>query len=63
VAEEADYAALVKQLDPVCRKKYNMPAQVMPESVMYIARPRVALAWREKDFPKSATRWVFKRRA
>ncbi len=62
VAEEADYAAVVKEVDAMCRKKYNMAAQVMPESVMYIARPRVALAWREKDFPTSATRWVFERK-
>jgi hypothetical protein len=57
VAKEGNAEELVKRLDAVCRKKYKMPATVMPESVMYVARPRVALAWRERDFPTSATRW------
>jgi len=26
--------------------------------VVYRARPKVVLAWREKDFPVSAARWV-----
>jgi hemolysin-activating ACP:hemolysin acyltransferase len=57
VAKEGNAEELVKRLDAMCRKKYKMPATVMPESVMYVARPRVALAWRERDFPTSATRW------
>jgi hypothetical protein len=30
-----------------------------PGQITYVLRPRVAFAWREKDFPTSATRWVF----
>jgi hypothetical protein len=47
-----------KRLDAICVKKYKMPLMVVPESVIYRARPKVVLAWREKDFPKSAARWV-----
>jgi len=32
---------------------------VVPESVVYSVRPRVVLAWTEKDFPNNATRWTF----
>jgi hypothetical protein len=46
------------RLDKVSRSKYKMPLMVVPESVLFRAKPRVVLAWREKDFPKSATRWV-----
>lgn len=50
---------LRKRLDKATRIKYKMPLMVVPESVMFRAQPKVALAWREKDFPKSATRFVF----
>jgi hypothetical protein len=49
-----------KKLDAVSRAKYKMPLMVMPESVVYSVRPRVVLAWTEKDFPKNATRWEFR---
>jgi hypothetical protein len=32
---------------------------VAPENVLYSVRPRVVLAWTEKDFPNNATRWQF----
>lgn len=51
-------AAFRKRVDILSRKKYKMPLMVLPESVLYRAKPKVVLAWREKDFPKSATRWV-----
>ena len=50
--------AFRKRLDALSRKKYKMPLMVVPESVLYRARPKVVLAWRERDFPVSATRWV-----
>jgi len=49
---------LRQRLDALSHKKYNMLLTMMPESVMYRARPKVVLAWREKDFPTSATRWT-----
>jgi len=48
-----------KKLDAASRAKYKMPLMVMPESVFYAVRPRVVLAWTEKDFPHNATRWEF----
>lgn len=58
---EADLAdkAVLSKLDGACRKKYQMPLMVVPESVCYCLRPRVVLAWTEKEFPKNATRWEF----
>jgi hypothetical protein len=37
-----------------------MPLTTIPgETVLYCVRPRVVLAWTEKDFPNNATRWAF----
>jgi nitroimidazol reductase NimA-like FMN-containing flavoprotein (pyridoxamine 5'-phosphate oxidase superfamily) len=48
-----------KKLDAASRLKYKMPMTAPPggESVVYCVRPRVVLAWTEKDFPNNATRW------
>lgn len=48
-----------KKLDTASRAKYKMPLMVMPEAVLYSVRPRVVLAWTEKDFPNNGTRWEF----
>jgi hypothetical protein len=48
-----------KKLDAASRAKYKMPLMVVPESVLYSVRPRVVLAWTEKNFPNNATRWEF----
>jgi hypothetical protein len=58
-AVEVKDKATFKRLDPECRRKYKMPLMIMPESVTYCVRPRVVLAWTEKEFPKNATRWEF----
>ncbi len=47
-----------KRINAISRKKYKMPLMEVPESTLYRARPKIVLAWREKDFPVSATRWV-----
>lgn len=47
-----------QKLDAASRAKYKMPLMVMPGSVIYSVRPRVVLAWTEKDFPNNATRWT-----
>jgi len=51
-----------KKLDAASRVKYNMPMAAPPggDSVVYRIRPRVVLAWTEKDFPNNATRWQLK---
>ena len=48
-----------KKLDAASRSKYKMPLMVVPGSVVYCVRPRVVLAWTERDFPNNATRWTF----
>ncbi len=47
------------KLDAASSTKYKMPLPVSPEVVVYSVRPRVVLAWTEKDFPRNATRWEF----
>jgi hypothetical protein len=41
--------------------KYALRPEPGPGQVVYVLRPAVVLAWREKDFPTSATRWTFPR--
>lgn len=50
---------LLKKLDAASRAKYKMPMMVIPETMLYSVRPRVVLAWTEKDYPNNATRWRF----
>jgi general stress protein 26 len=56
---DLDDEATVKKLDATSRAKYKMPMMIVPESVVYSVRPRVILAWTEKDYPNNATRWEF----
>jgi len=60
-AIEVDLAnkSQLKKLDAASRAKYKMPMAIAPENVLYSVRPRVVLAWTEKDFPNNATRWQF----
>ncbi len=51
--------AKFEKLDAASRAKYKMPLMATPEVVLYSVRPRVVLAWTEKDFPNNATRWEF----
>jgi len=51
--------ATLKKLDAASRAKYKMPLMMTPESVIYSVRPRIVLAWTERDFPNNATRWQF----
>jgi hypothetical protein len=48
-----------QKVDSASRDKYKLPLMVVPASVLYSVRPRVVLAWTEKDFPNNATRWRF----
>jgi nitroimidazol reductase NimA-like FMN-containing flavoprotein (pyridoxamine 5'-phosphate oxidase superfamily) len=59
-AVEVSDKATLKKLNALSRKKYKMPLTTIPgETVFYCVRPRVVLAWTEKDFPNNATRWEF----
>lgn len=59
-AEEVRERAWLARIDAAYRKKYKMRLTEAPgDLVVYALRPKTALAWRERDFPKSATRWTF----
>ena len=51
--------ALIARVDPLYAAKYP-PYDPTPSAFYFTLRPRVALAWLEKDFPNTATRWDFK---
>lgn len=38
--------------------KYQMPLMLPPGAAMYMLKPRVAFAWSESNFSKTATRWI-----
>lgn len=41
-------------------RKYGYRMELTSENHgIYLVRPRVANTWAEKDFPRTATRWVF----
>jgi hypothetical protein len=52
--------ALFKKVDVAYKKKYGMGLSGIPGDVgVFAIQPKVAFAWRERDFPKSATKWRF----
>lgn len=59
-AEVAD-ASLMRKLDLAYLRKYKMRMTSAPgEMPVFGVTPQVFQAWRERDFPKSATRMVFR---
>jgi general stress protein 26 len=51
---------LDKKIDAAYHRKYKMHLKDMPPPVtVYRLRPITVLAWREKDFGTSATKWKF----
>ena len=62
VAEEVTERVLIKRIDQVYSRKYKMRVSSAPgQVVIYALRPRVAFGWRERDFNRSPTRWMFAR--
>ena len=59
VEEMTDRPTLVRLARAYAQKYpgYEPSAEPDPNSPFYVLRPRKAYAWREKDFPTSATRW------
>jgi len=57
--EVVDQQRLAKKVGADYKKKYGMAWFVTPETIAYRVRPRVVLAWTEKEFPKNSTRWQF----
>jgi hypothetical protein len=44
------------------KQKYGLPlldANGQPGSDLYVFKPKTAMAWTEKDFPNTATRFIF----
>jgi general stress protein 26 len=56
VAERISETSLLSRLDQAYHTKYQFHLEGSPT---FALRPRVAFAWREKDYPGSATRWQF----
>jgi len=54
-----DPAALGRFADAYAEKYDFRPDPTAPASAVYRLRPRVAQTWRERDYPQTATRWVF----
>jgi hypothetical protein len=60
-ASEVRDASTLAVIDAAYLKKYGMRLTDVPGDHFIVAvSPRTAFAWREKDFPESATRWLFK---
>lgn len=51
--------ALVQRASDAYKEKYGLGllSEEMPPAAILAFRPTSALAWREQDFPKTATRW------
>jgi len=58
-AVEVNDKPMLKKLDEAYRAKYKTPLLIAPESAVYCVHPRIAWAWREKNYPNDATRWEF----
>jgi|RhiMethySRZTD1v2_1073278.scaffolds.fasta_scaffold03446_3 general stress protein 26 len=60
----AEVVELTPALDRAYAKKYGMRLVGFPAPmVIFEVRPRAIMAWREKAFPASATRWQLTRKA
>lgn len=60
VAAPVTAAPLLAAIDDAYNIKYGMRVVGHPgDTVIFSVSPRTVFAWREKDFPVSATRWVF----
>lgn len=59
VHEVTDAALLARFADAYAAKYRFRPEPHDVANAVYALRPRVAFAWREQDFPTSATRWRF----
>lgn len=61
VAREVTDPSVLRSINTACREKYGMGMSGPPGAVVVICsiQPRTVFAWRERDFPQSATRWQF----
>jgi len=61
VAEATDGDALARYAAAYKAKYGHRPDPAEPSNVTYVLRPSVAQTWRERDYPQTATRWLFDR--
>jgi hypothetical protein len=60
VASQVMDAPLLAAFDDAFNSKYGMRVAAIPgDTGIFAVSPRTVFAWREKDFPVSATRWLF----
>jgi PPOX class probable F420-dependent enzyme len=59
VAEEVIGDEAAEPVNQAYERKYAWRAEAGDPSPLYAVRPRRAFAWREKDYPTSATRFDF----
>ena len=59
VEEVRDPDALAAFLDAYEAKYRIRPDPEAQDAFVLVLRPRVALTWEERDYPSTATRWVF----
>ncbi len=61
VEEVTDRAILARMASATAAKypPFTPDPEPAPGNIYYALKPRVVFAWREKDFPTSATRWSF----
>ncbi|HVS13134.1 MAG TPA: pyridoxamine 5'-phosphate oxidase family protein [Thermoanaerobaculia bacterium] len=57
--DRAADAELIASVDRAYHDRYGMTVSDHRGGVLYALRPSKVLAWREQDFPASATRWRF----
>ena len=54
---EVRNADILRTIDLGYRTKYKIPLNRDPETVVYSVRPRLVMAWTERNYPNDATRW------
>jgi len=63
IAREVTDRSVLASINKAYQAKYGMGITGPPGAVVviYSVQPRVVFAWRERDFPRSATRWRFEK--
>jgi hypothetical protein len=59
-AEKVVEPSLLSAIDDAYHRKYRIRLAELGGAIHLAVRPRVVLAWLERDFPKTATRWTIK---
>lgn len=62
VVEITDIAILEKMATayPTKYPSFKPTAEELQANMNYAVKPKIVMAWKESDFPKTATRWLFR---